>query len=504
MKFLLVTSLRREVVKVWVCQETSPVGSLLPPVDLASIAAVIRAKGHDVKIADLRLERDAIGVYLETIETFQPDAILLNLTTTGAESEYTLIGMTPRHVKKIAFGTHAQSMHEEAFRKGVDFVLLGDPETGVSNLIEHNLDGESAAGVLTSRRHDKPPARWDDLDTMPLPALDLIDNRRYHSSIVRRGKRFTLLLGSRGCPFACTYCLYPTLFGSDNRTRGVKNIVDEMERDQREFGIDAFYFLDATFNLKKSRVVEFANEIIERGLKVEWSCNMRVSPVDTEMLTLMKKAGCDWVFYGVEDQDFLVETKKGTTREATLSAFAMTKAAGIKTIAFTMIFPRPGVEENSYANDILRMLDLLGADAFQCNISIPFPGTEMYDDQVRAGTADQRWRLYDPHGHVQPYECDVDLVRVKQRIYRGFMRRHPLRTLRVAGRMGLKALAHTAWTFGRENLLGAIRPGKSSPRRSQADRPQAKIEAAPSSGCSSHATSQPGPSEQLVQLRIGA
>jgi len=490
-------------VKVWVCQETSPVGSLLPPVDLASIAATIRSKGHDARIADLRLARDPLGHYLEVLDAFRPDAVLANISTTGAEADYAMLGVTPRDVRRICFGTHVQSLPKEAFAKGVDAILVGDPESALASLIDHDMDGEPSDGVLTPIRPQKPPSRWADLDTMPLPALDLLDNRAYHSSIIRRGKPFTLMLGSRGCPFSCTYCLYPVLFGSDNRMRSVKRIVDEMERDYRQFGIEAFYFLDATFNLKASRVEEFCRELITRRLPIEWSCNMRVAPVDRGMLGLMKRSGCDWVFYGVEDQDFLDETKKATTKQQTIDAFRLTKEAGINTVAFTMVFPRPGVTEKSYARDMLRVLKTLKADAFQCNLSIPFPGTELYQDELAKGPPENRWRLYDPHGHELPYDCGIDLVQVKRRIYRGFLLSHPLRTLKAASRMNYRALASTVWTFGKENLLSAFvgRAAKRPSRRPvvrRHDQPAVPVEE--KRGCCSTGENQPSP--KLVQLNL--
>ncbi len=453
MRFLFVTSPRRKLVKVWVCQETSPVGSLLPPVDLASIAAVVRHSGHDAAICDLRLARNPSATYTEAIRRFRPDAIVLNLATTGAEDDYLLLQATPAGIKRVCFGTHAQSLPEEAFERGADFILLGDPEAALTALAERGFSSDAAPGVLAPRRPEAEPCVWPDLDTMPFPALDLLNVRRYRSSIIRRGKRFTLLLGSRGCPHSCTYCLYPVLFGGKTRLRSPGNIVDEMEQDNRTHGISAFYFLDATFNIKNGRAEAIAEEVLSRGLNIDWSCNMRVAPVSREMLKLMKRAGCDWIFYGVEDQDFLEETKKNTSREATVEAFRRTKEAGISTIAFMMIFPRTGLTEQGYAARMLSVLKALKADAFQCNIAVPFPGTEMWTEQQAAGTASRQWCLYDPHGHALPYESPIDLIDVKRRIYRGFFASHPIRTLRAASRMDFKALAATAAAFARDNLL---------------------------------------------------
>jgi radical SAM superfamily enzyme YgiQ (UPF0313 family) len=459
MRFLLVTSTQEELVKVWVCQETSPVGSLLPPVDLAGIAAMILQQGHEAKILDLRLERDPSAAYAAELQHYAPDGVILNLSTTGAQHDFALLRKTPRHIKRICFGTHAQSLPAEAFGNGVDYILLGDPEAAMASLIASQLNGDVADGVLTPAYPDKPPCLAADLDALPRPALDLLDLRRYRSSIVRRGKRFTLLLGSRGCPHSCTYCLYPVLFGPKTRLRSAKNIVDEMEEDVHRHGIRSFYFLDSTFNIRNGRVEEIAGEIISRGLRVDWSCNMRVAPVSRHTLALMKKSGCDWIFYGVEDQDFLVETRKNTSREATVEAFRLTRQAGISTVAFLMLFPRSDVDEKTYAADMLAVLNTLRADAFQCNIAIPFPGTELWREQSAAGLLNKDWSLYDPHGGELPYDSPLDLIEVKRRIYRGFLWSHPVRTLNVARRMNFAALAATVGTFTRSNLLPWLRLG---------------------------------------------
>lgn len=454
MKLLFVTSMRPDLVKVWVCQERSPGGSLLPPVDIASLAATARANGHTCRIADLRLAVDPLAAYRRHLGRFLPDAVVMNLSTTGAESDYALLDATPSSVARICFGTHAQSLRDEAFERGVDHVLLGDPEAALLNWLDGSGRMGPMAGVVskTDPHARVEPALWNDLDTMPWPALDLLDLDGYRSPTIRRGKRFSLLLGSRGCPHGCTYCLYPVLFGRKPRYRSVQNLVDEMEHVYQAFGVRAFYFLDATFNFARGRVEAFAEALLARGLKVDWSCNMRVTPVSAKMLALMKRAGCDWIYYGVEDQDFLKETRKGTTREATIEAFRRTREAGISTIAFTMAFARPGLDERTYARNILRVLSLLKADAFQCNAAIPFPGTPMWSQEQAAGRMSSDWSQYDPHGATLPYESQLDLNDVRRRVYRGFMLRHPWRTLRAALRMDSRALASIATAFLRDNV----------------------------------------------------
>lgn len=455
MKFALLTSARPELVKVWVCQETSPGGSLLPPVDLASIAATGRQAGLDMRLLDLRLERDPLLFLRQWLSEEKPWAIILNLTTVSAAHDYELLRFIPSDVKKFAFGTHAQSNVQEAFDRGFDGVFLGDPEAVLLALQANGFDPELTPGLLTRAQPGKSAHTVENLDELPFPALDLLPMEKYSAPYIQRGNRFTILMSSRGCPFQCTYCLYPTLFGGKARSRSVKNVVDEMEHDFRIYGVREFYFLDATFNLDRNRIVHLCEELIRRGLKLRWSCNMRVAPIDAEMLALMKSAGCRWIFFGVEDQDLLRETKKGTTPSATQRAFALAKTAGIQTMAFTMVFPRDDLTEEEYVARVTGNLEKLDAVAFQCNVAIPFPGTAMFDEfRQKYPRLKLDWALYDPHGDKVPYDSKLDLHRVKKLIYRRFLFRHPMKVARVALQMEPVALMRQASTFISKTLLG--------------------------------------------------
>jgi radical SAM superfamily enzyme YgiQ (UPF0313 family) len=453
-KFLLLTALHKQTVNVWVCQETSPAGSLLPPVDLASIAASIKELGHQAEILDLRLiHKEPIRKYLEVIEDFKPDALVLNLSTVSANNDYKLVHAAPDGIIKVCFGTHAQSLPDECFRNGFDYILFGDPEAAISSLLENNMDGRTAQGVLTPENRDRQPFYREDLDTLPFPALENLDLRKYHAPYIKRNNLFTLLLGSRGCVYSCTYCLYPVQFGNTFRTRSIHNILDEIERDYKKFGIQDFYFLDATFNINQKRVEDFCEGLFSRGLNINWMCNMRVSPVSDEMLRHMKKSGCVWIFYGVEDQDFLDETRKRISKESTIEAFRKTREAGISTIAFTMLFPRQEISEKTYSKNILSILHTLHADAFQCNVAIPFPGTEIYKKYDEKGNIGKNWDTFDPHGDVLPYKSEIDLIKVKRNVYRGFLLSHPLRVMRTAVRMNIRSLIAVFGMFVKKNLL---------------------------------------------------
>lgn len=445
MKFLLLTAQKKETVKIWVCQETSPVGSILPPMDLAYIAAAIRQTGNEVALLDMRLEENPLQIVQNRIAEYKPDAIILNVSTSSANQDYETLAAVPSTVKKICFGTHAQTFPDECFGKGADYILIGDPEVAVMNLIKNKMDGVNSEGVLTKENKQKAPTWTNELDSLPFAALDLFDINKYHAPYIK-GK-FIIMLSSRGCPFPCTFCLYPVFFGKKYRFRSAKNIVDEMQTAHDQFGVKDFFFLDATFNSTEKKVFGLCEEIIQRQLKVTWICNMRAPGVKQEMLQQMKKAGCERIFYGVEDPDYLDEIQKGATWKQTIDAFRETKKAGIKTVAFMMLFDRDDITEEEYIKTFLGRLKELKADSFQCNVTVPFPGTKMYEEFKKTRQLAEDWGLFDPGGEQLPYTTNLNLGKIKKEVYIQFALRNPLIILRTISGMRLKSIGAISKKF---------------------------------------------------------
>jgi len=103
------------------------------------------------------------------------------------------------------------------------------------------------------------------------------------------GKRTGLVISSRGCPYHCTFCLWPeTLYGHKHRQRNPKNVINEIEHLVKNYGVDEIYFDDDTFIIKKQLIIVFYNELMNRKLNLPWLCMGRVNTVDYEILKLMK------------------------------------------------------------------------------------------------------------------------------------------------------------------------------------------------------------------------
>jgi len=184
------------------------------------------------------------------------------------------------------------------------------------------------------------------------------------------------MITSRGCPYHCAFCS-KSVFGSKFRAQSPERVVDEIAHYQAKFGIKEITFYDDVFTLDRWRAYKIAYGIIERGMKISWTCETRVNLVDKYLLGHMKQAGCYAIAYGIEsaspeilkllDKDITIHHVKNTVR--------MTREAGIQTIGYFMIgSPNETVDTIRDTIDFAKKLKL---DYAQFAIAMPFPGTKL-------------------------------------------------------------------------------------------------------------------------------
>lgn len=394
----------------------------MPPCDLASIAAVLQREGVECRILDIRLYADPLRALKHEVDAWRPEAIITNMGTASATEDYEILRVTRESVdKRICFCFHAMALPEELFEQGATHILAGDPEYGVAAAVRGDEGGK---GVWTKTHATSGPGWIESLDDLPYPALDLLDVNAYHSLIMGK-EPFSILLANRGCPYQCPYCVIPFLFGRKVRTMSVQRVVGEIERDMKLFNIRSFFFIDSAINLKPQWTAEFCEEVLRRNLKIRWCSNMRIPPVSRELLMLMKQSGCFRLFYGVEDLDLIDELNRKTTREATREAFELTNEVGIETVAFIILFPGVDRSEREMARRIINMVRELKATALQCNLAIPYPGSQLYGEYMKRYNMSKDWSLYDPAGNQLPYPTELDLVKVRRMVYLQFFLKNP-------------------------------------------------------------------------------
>jgi anaerobic magnesium-protoporphyrin IX monomethyl ester cyclase len=244
------------------------------------------------------------------------------------------------HVKIIVGGPHATILPKECLENisEVDVVIVGEGEQTIVELMnsfEKDSGLNSVDGIFYRNKgiiqSTKPRNLIQDLDHIPIPDRTLLDMTLYRPSVSYYKKLPAyMILTSRGCPFQCTYC--SKIFGSNYRHHSVGRVLKEMEILIKDFGAREIVFRDDTFTINKTFTKNLCESIIEKGYhkKISWSCMTRVNLVDFELLTLMKRAGCWGIHYGVESgsQRLLDIIKKGITIEQIKRAHKITRKVG--------------------------------------------------------------------------------------------------------------------------------------------------------------------------------
>jgi anaerobic magnesium-protoporphyrin IX monomethyl ester cyclase len=288
------------------------------------------------------------------------------------------------------------SPHE--FLKYFDAAALGEGEDTMLELVQR-MDGApdlSRVKGIAYKEKGKRKVKFTEtrgfiknLDRIPFPAREFFDNQAYKDYYSKRfGYTITSVMTSRGCPFNCEFCSRP-VFGNTFRTRSAANIVDELEIVLK-LGYRRVWFADDCFTLNRDRLLKVCDEMIRRGIQLEWECLSRVDTVDKETTGKMKSAGCVRMFFGIEsgNDKILSLMKKQITTSRAREAVNITKQSGIKIGAF-FIVGYPG-EKSDTILDTVRFASGLPLDYLSFTMPYPIPGTDLYD-RIRGALISNEW-----------------------------------------------------------------------------------------------------------------
>ena len=293
-----------------------------PRLGLPMIGAALKAAGHDVWMYAPR----AAPVDWADVES--SDLVGLSTTTSTAPAAYEMADrLRARGVPVVIGGSHVTFMADEALEHA-DYVARGEGgEELMLELIEV-IEGRSRAGDragLSFKRdgtavHNDLRPLCPDLDTLPMPDLDLI--------VGHEGVRSMPIMTSWGCPFDCTFCSVTAMFGKKYRFRSEENVMAELRAKRPE----RIFFYDDNLAANKPRLKRLLQMMIDEGIVVPWQAQMRTDVVrDPELLDLMRRSGCERIALGLEslDQATLDEFDKSQTVADIERAIALLKEHGI-------------------------------------------------------------------------------------------------------------------------------------------------------------------------------
>ena len=383
----------------------------------AQLAAYLREKGlAEVEALDCRaldMDWDAMTSY---IKESKPDIVfvgeLLHSTCGAAVIWYFNEGLRITkevlpECKTVAGGLWYSGDAERQLRQNsyIDYIMLGEAELTLEDLILNLQSGEkeeveipglvsrNAEGTVVFGPHR---GLIPNLNDLPMPAYDLFPMEKYVGHTY--WKPFAELMTSRGCPGKCHFCYEWALY--DSRTaakdftswRGLSGtrICDELDILEKEYGINTVVFQDDAFNTDTEAMIEFCNEKIKRGNKIDWVCLGRADQwiAQQDIIPLMKKAGLFLALTGVEVEDDMTLTKqgKGVTIDQIKQTVDLLRANDIGSVGTVLI----GLREDTEAKikERLRIADEIDPDVFALDYMTPVPNSPDWKYGINKGWFD--------------------------------------------------------------------------------------------------------------------
>ena len=385
-----------------------------PILSHAILAAVAKSKGKKVEILDLGIVLDWQKVLINKLKEFKPDMVCMSCTTPLFPEVADVSFLIRKHVDENVLlavgGPHATALPEECLRlSAFDVLIAGEGEIGFGAI----LDGDAykkTPGVYYKDGEDifsTPGFSYvKNLDEVPFPAFELYDMSKYKCPrILNKVSPMTNYMTSRGCCFHCSFC-NKNIFGQKVRYKSPEVVIEEIKY-MLNVGIREVRIIDDMFTTDMNRAKTICEMIIQNDLKFPWtlSAGLRVDHVDMEFLKLAKKAGLYQLGLGFEsgDQKSLDSIDKGIKIEQSYKTMEMVKKAGLESVGYFMLGLPEDTEDS--LKKTLKFAKKLSPTYAKATITIPFPGTKLYENYERDGRIKSKdWSVYNLHSIADIYD----------------------------------------------------------------------------------------------------
>ncbi|RCX18354.1 radical SAM PhpK family P-methyltransferase [Anaerobacterium chartisolvens] len=202
---------------------------------------------------------------------------------------------------------------------------------------------------------------------------------------------YVSLRTSKSCPFACTYCGFHER-GGKYKFLDVAHIEKDLNALRDIGSVKMLTFIDDTLNVPKDRFKELLRTMVKNKYNFKWNCFYRCDFRDEESLELMKEAGCEGVFLGVEsgNERVLKNMNKGVRPKDVYEMIPRFRELGIVTHT-NFIVGFPGETEES-VQDTINLIQEAKPDFFNAQLWYCDPITPIYKKREEYGIKGSAFR----------------------------------------------------------------------------------------------------------------
>jgi magnesium-protoporphyrin IX monomethyl ester (oxidative) cyclase len=391
-----------------------PAGNL--PLGLMYIASVLQKAGYQAEIldafmADSLFRKDGevtnVGMPFEQIQeeisARKPDILgIAGPFTCQIENSVrvsTLAKSVDSKILTVVGGPHVTAVPEGFLSeaKDVDVAVTGEGEYSMLEIAQY-FEGKKRLSEILGIAYRKeeqiivnlPRPFISNLDELPYPAYDLVDMEHYLNpkKIGYRSfrNRAISMITSRGCPYNCCFCSVHLHMGREFRAHSAEHVLNHIEYVVEKFQVKTIFFEDDNLTFDLERFEAICDGLISRKIKIGWETpnGVRADCLNLNLLTKMKRSGCQSVFFGVESGDQQILNNiicKSLDLSRVMDVAKNSRKIGLKTGAFYIIgFPGEKKENMQRTVDFALKLKRDYDVGMHLFFATPSYGTRLYNE----------------------------------------------------------------------------------------------------------------------------
>jgi radical SAM superfamily enzyme YgiQ (UPF0313 family) len=370
------------------------------PLGILSIASVLMEfeRNYSIRVVDLNLEIRKNNIVLD--KKFYPSIAQFLLSYDPDVIGFTTLCDSYAHVLNISHfiklcspktyimfgGPQASIVDCQTLDNfdSVDVIVRGEAEKTIIELFEFINGSRSIDNVLgvtyknkgaSIRTNDR--KFITDLDELPIPAYQLYPVKELSNQDIP----IPIDVG-RGCPFSCKFCSTSSFWKNTWRLKSPSRIICEIQYLNEVFDVNNFDLIHDTFTVNKILVSDFCKRLMETNLKIKWKCGSRIDCIDSELLELMARSGCNRLFLGIETGSEEMQKQIGKNLKMKFPEDVLSKLNVMLNIGImpetSFVFGYPNETEKDLRQTLKMIHEIrrYGIDITQLHMLAPHPGTE--------------------------------------------------------------------------------------------------------------------------------
>jgi anaerobic magnesium-protoporphyrin IX monomethyl ester cyclase len=398
-----------------------------PPLGAAYVAAALRDAGHQVDLIDGAGE--AIGNWVEVdspvgvlhriglspediVDRIDPESDIVGITTMFLH-EWPQVRELSALIKQrlpdtflILGGENATAFSRWILAQSddIDCCVLGEGEATAVELAGRIAEGKPLHGMTGVALHSSVAGEVLDtglstriskaeLKSTPRPAWDLVPLDKYFAHYpffgVNRGRSMQVL-GTRGCPYKCSFCSSPQMWTTKYVVREPEDVVDEIAQYVDVYGIENVNFVDLTAATNRKWTLGLCDALEARLPDIEWQLPVgtRIEAIDREVLQRIYDTGCRNITFAPESgsQRMLEIMDKRVKLDKVLAAVEDGNDIGLRTM-INIIIGHPDETWADQRKSVRFMWKSAWKGCQDCAVMMfcPYPGSADFEDLVQSG-----------------------------------------------------------------------------------------------------------------------